>query len=126
MQTNIVCKSKTIWERAAHSVYRMFSYILSYCNLSYFEGGTLVLIASDSAHAFLLLLTTNNNQRTNGPVNAHLISWPRISIWCSAIRSREPHIPSFVPLVKYIKQFPGQRLQNFPTNQSLSHFYIKA
>ena len=26
----------TFWERAAHSVYRMFSCILTYCNFSYF------------------------------------------------------------------------------------------
>ena len=27
-----------------------------------------------------LVLTFKKDQRTNGPVNAHLISWPRISI----------------------------------------------
>ena len=33
----------------------------------------------------LMLYWSNNNQRTNGPVNAHLISWPskaqNIQIW---------------------------------------------
>ena len=44
----------TFWERAVHSVYRMLSCILTYCNFSYFPlrffrggggEGTVVLIA---------------------------------------------------------------------------------
>ena len=39
----------TLWERAAHSVNRMFSLYLVILAISHFgfEGGTLILIASD-------------------------------------------------------------------------------
>ena len=63
------------------------------------------------------------DQRTDGPVNAHLISWPMISIWCPQ-RSREPDIPSFTHLVKYINQFQGHMLQLFPKIPTLSQFSI--
>ena len=64
------------------------------------------------------------NQRNDGPVNAHLISCPRISIYCPAKVKGTSYIPLFTHLVKYINQFPGQRLQKFPKNPSLSHFSI--
>ena len=34
------------------------------------------------------------------------------------------YIPSFTYLIYYINHFPGPRLQQFPKNQSLSHFRI--
>ena len=36
------------------------------------------------AHLICAFVFCINNQRTNGPVNAHLISGPWIPIWCSA------------------------------------------
>ena len=60
-----------------------------------------------------------NNQRTNRPVNAHLISEPRISInHKKKIIKRTgqtltliSHNPSFNHLVYIINQIPGQRMQ---------------
>ena len=60
---------------------------------------------------YILYQCDTIDQRTNGPVNAHLIFGPRISIYNVRQRSREPHIPSFTHLVKYINQFPGHMLQ---------------
>ena len=52
------------------------------------------------------------NQETNGPVNAHLISGPTstISLYDVRQRSREPHTSSFTHVVN-INRFPGHRLQ---------------
>ena len=53
-----------------------------------------------------------NNQRTNGPVNPHLISGP-----CKSTHSNEKtltlitHNPSFIHSVYYIYQIPGHRMQ---------------
>ena len=59
------------------------------------------------------------NQRTNGPVNAHLISWPSIAqnIQNLEIYGKEmtltynSHIPSFTQLVDCIYQLAGHWMQ---------------
>ena len=55
----------TFWERAAHSVYRMFSFYFDF-NIVFlfishfgFEGGTLVLIASVSGYCLSFTSYTN-------------------------------------------------------------------
>ena len=54
-----------------------------------------------------------NQTGTNGLVNAHLISWPRISIYMMFSIVNGTSYTSFTHLVKYmyINQFPGQRLK---------------
>ena len=47
----------------------------------YLFGIQLIKLYSGSTQLRIKLkLLININERTNGPVNAHLISWPRISI----------------------------------------------
>ena len=59
--------------------------IISTYNLSFFMvylfGIQLIKLFSSSTQLRIKLkLLININERTKGPVNAHLISWPRISI----------------------------------------------
>ena len=50
-----------------------------------------------------------------------------LSIYDVRQRSREPHIPSFTPLVKYINQFPGQTVAIISKESiTFTFFYIKA
>ena len=58
----------TFWERAAHSVNRVFSLYFAYCFclvISHFgfEGGTLVLIASVPGHCLSFTLHTCGSMR---------------------------------------------------------------
>ena len=73
------------------------------------------------------------NHRTNGHVNAHLISWPSKSetykTW--QIYDKEmtltfnTHIPSESQLVVYIYQLSGHRLQYFLKNSLFSLFPVE-
>ena len=67
------------------------------------------------------------NQSTNGPVNAHLIS-DLGYLYDVQQMLREPRIPSVTHLVKYINQFPGFREAVIISKESITvtFFYMKA
>ena len=73
------------------------------------------------------------NQRTNGPVNAHLISGPRISTKYTKPGKKQgqemnltfnTHLLSFTELVVCIYKFSGHLLQWFLRYPLFSHFPI--
>ena len=87
-------------------------YVIITLNIS--KGYSLELKAKKESTTYIFSI--NKNQRTNGPLNAHLISGPNISTHKTWFKMAEQtmilnmitHKPSYNHLVEYINQIPGK------------------
>ena len=84
----------TFWEKAAHSVNRMFSLLCLYVALVVFhfsfEGGTLVLIALVPGHCLLLIFLERQNAGVH--VNFRVVSNNETHIGYAVCKGKDKEI----------------------------------
>ena len=57
-----------------------------------------------------------NNQRTNGPVKAHLISWPTVSTKTNKIGQGQPRVIIYINFVELESQMLHAKFQDHRTS----------
>ena len=58
------------------------------------------------------------NQRTNGPVNAHLITWPTVSTKTSKIGQGQPRVIIYINFVEFESPMICAKFQDHRTSDS--------
>ena len=72
-----------------------------------------------------LLCLQKLNQRTNGPVNAHLISRPTVSTKTSKIGQGQPRVIIYINFVELESPMLRAKFQNHRTSGSGEEYFLR-